>query len=40
LPLAKPPTLFARFGNVLPLAFAVLLIAAASLPLARRRFAR
>jgi apolipoprotein N-acyltransferase len=29
LPAAKPPTLFARFGNVLPLAFALLLVAIA-----------
>jgi apolipoprotein N-acyltransferase len=37
LPFAKAPTLFARFGNVIPLAFAGLLILAALLPLARRR---
>ncbi len=37
LPVAKAPTLFARFGNILPLGFAVLLIAVALLPLARRR---
>jgi apolipoprotein N-acyltransferase len=29
LPLAAPPTLFARFGNLLPFAFALLLVAAA-----------
>lgn len=40
LPAAKPPTLFARFGNILPLGFAVLLMAAALLPLARRRPSR
>ena len=37
LPLAKAPTLFARFGNILPLGLAALLIAFALLPLARRR---
>ena len=37
IPRAKAPTLFARFGNVVPLAFAGLLILAALLPLARRR---
>jgi apolipoprotein N-acyltransferase len=37
LPAAAPPTLFARFGNALPFAFAVLLIAAA---IAVRRKAR
>ena len=37
IPRAKAPTLFARFGNVIPLAFAGLLILAALLPLARRR---
>jgi apolipoprotein N-acyltransferase len=36
LPVAKAPTLFARLGNILPLGFAVLLIAVALLPLARR----
>lgn len=40
LPMAKAPTLFARFGNILPLAFAALLIACALLPLARRRTSR
>ncbi|MBK6708218.1 MAG: apolipoprotein N-acyltransferase [Sphingomonadales bacterium] len=40
LPTAKAPTLFARFGNILPLAFAALLIAFAFIPLARRRFSR
>ncbi len=37
LPMAKAPTLFARHGNILPLGLAVLLIAAALLPLAGRR---
>jgi apolipoprotein N-acyltransferase len=37
LPVAKTPTLFARFGNVLPIVFALLLIALAFLPLAQRR---
>ena len=37
IPRAKAPTLFARFGNVIPLAFAGLLILAALLRLARRR---
>jgi apolipoprotein N-acyltransferase len=36
VPQAKAPTLFARFGNMLPLGFAGLLIACALLPLARR----
>lgn len=40
LPLAKPSTLFARFGNILPLGFAMLLIGCALLPLARKRFSR
>ncbi len=40
LPAAKPPTLFARFGNILPLGFAVLLIGISLLPLARRRASR
>lgn len=40
LPVAKAPTLFARYGNILPLAFAALLIAFALLPLARRRTSR
>jgi apolipoprotein N-acyltransferase len=40
VPAAKAPTLFARLGNVVTLAFAALLIAAALLPLARRRSAR
>ena len=40
LPAAKPPTLFAHYGNILPLAFAALLIACALLPLARRRASR
>jgi apolipoprotein N-acyltransferase len=37
LPVAKAPTLFARYGNILPLGFAALLIVFALLPLARRR---
>ena len=37
LPRAKAPTLFARFGNIIPLALAVLLVLFALLPLARRR---
>jgi apolipoprotein N-acyltransferase len=37
LPAPKPPTLFARFGNILPLAFALLL---AALAIAVRRKAR
>jgi apolipoprotein N-acyltransferase len=40
LPMAKAPTLFARYGNILPLGFAALLIAFALLPLARARFSR
>ena len=40
LPLEKAPTLFALYGNILPLAFAALLIACALLPLARRRASR
>lgn len=40
LPRAKAPTLFARFGNVIPLAFAALLILIALLPLARRHSSR
>jgi apolipoprotein N-acyltransferase len=40
LPVAKAPTLFALYGNVLPLGFAALLIAFALLPLARARFSR
>ena len=40
LPAAKAPTLFARHGNVLPVAFALLLIALAFLPLARRHRSR
>lgn len=36
VPQAKAPTLFARFGNILPLGFAGLLIGCALLPLARR----
>jgi apolipoprotein N-acyltransferase len=40
LPVAKAPTLFARYGNILPVGFALLLIAFALLPLARRRSSR
>jgi apolipoprotein N-acyltransferase len=40
LPVAKAPTLFARHGNILPLAFAAFLIALAFFPLARRRLSR
>ena len=40
LPRAKAPTLFARFGNIIPLALAALLILLALLPLAHRRASR
>lgn len=40
LPRAKAPTLFSRYGNILPLGFAALLIAFALLPLARRKASR
>jgi apolipoprotein N-acyltransferase len=40
LPLAKSPTLFASFGNILPLGFALLLLVCALLPLARTRLSR
>jgi apolipoprotein N-acyltransferase len=40
LPVAKAPTLFARFGNIVPLGFAALLITFALLPLARRKASR
>jgi apolipoprotein N-acyltransferase len=40
LPTAKAPTLFARYGNILPIGFALLLIGGALLPLARRRTSR
>jgi apolipoprotein N-acyltransferase len=40
LPVAKAPTLFARYGNILPIGFAFLLIVGALLPLARRRTSR
>ena len=40
LPVAKAPTLFARYGNILPIGFALLLIAFALLPLARRKTSR
>ena len=37
LPRAKAPTLFAQFGNIIPLALAGMLVLLALLPLARRR---
>lgn len=40
LPVAKAPTLFARYGNILSLGFAALLIGLAFLPLVRRRSSR
>lgn len=40
LPRAKAPTLFATYGNILPIGFALLLIAGALLPLAHRRTSR
>jgi apolipoprotein N-acyltransferase len=40
IPAAKAPTLFARYGNILPIGCALLLIAFALLPLARRRTSR
>ncbi len=40
LPLAKPPTLFAQYGNILPLALAALLLLIAFLPVVRRRHPR
>ena len=40
LPVAKAPTLFARYGNILPVGFALLLIVFALLPLARRTTSR
>ena len=40
LPAAKAPTLFARYGNILPVGLALLLIAMSLLPLARRRTSR
>ena len=40
LPRAKAPTLFATYGNILPIGFALLLIAGALLPLARRSTSR
>ena len=40
LPAAKAPTLFALYGNILPVGFALLLIAVALLPLARSRTSR
>lgn len=40
LPIAKAPTLFSQYGNVLPLGLAMMLVAFALLPLARRRASR
>ena len=40
LPAAKAPTLFSRYGNILPVGLALLLIAMSLLPLARRRTCR
>ena len=40
LPAARASTLFSRFGNVLPLCFALLLIVGAFMPLARSRTSR
>ncbi len=40
LPKAKAPTLFARYGNILPLGFAALLLALSFLALAQRRTLR
>lgn len=40
LPRANAPTLFARYGNILPLGFAALLILLAFLPLVRVRLSR
>lgn len=40
LPAPRPPTLFARLGNILPIGFALLLVAFALLPLARRQASR
>jgi apolipoprotein N-acyltransferase len=40
LPMAKAPTLFARYGNILPLGFATLLITLALMPLAQRWISR
>ena len=40
LPTARAPTLFARYGNILPIGFALLLIAMSLLPLARSRNSR
>ena len=40
LPRAKAPTLFAQFGNIIPLVFAGLLILLSLLPLAHRRGSR
>jgi apolipoprotein N-acyltransferase len=40
LPAAKAPTLFSRYGNILPLGFAALLIGLAFMPLASGRASR
>lgn len=40
LPMAKPATLFSRYGNILSIAFALLLVALALLPLAHRQTSR
>lgn len=40
LPVAKAPTLFALYGNILPIGFGLLLIAFALLPLVRRNTSR
>jgi apolipoprotein N-acyltransferase len=40
LPLPKAPTLFARYGNILSISFALLLIALSFLPLVRARTSR
>ncbi len=40
IPRAKSPTLFARFGNILPLGFAALLLVIALLPVVRTRRSR
>tara|TARA_R110000782_G_scaffold117364_4_gene207701 strand:+ start:12902 stop:14596 length:1695 start_codon:yes stop_codon:yes gene_type:complete len=40
LPAPSPPTLFSRFGNILPLAFALLLVGISLLPLVRARTSR
>ncbi len=40
LPPPRAPTLFARYGNIIPLALALLMLAMALFPVARARFAR